>query len=151
MIKDKFYEKLIITIKSVINPDQNLSYISKLALISSLLYNSNKNWIFCGFYLATKNKILEIGPYQSIIIPCSHIKYGRGVCGESALKKVPILVDNVKDYENYISCDNETISEIVIPIIKENELLGVLDIDSKYEADFDNTDLKYLSKIVDLI
>lgn len=151
MRKDQLYQGLIITIKSVINSDQILTLSSKLMLISSILYNSNKNWIFCGFYMATKNRILEVGPYQSQTLPCTHIHYGKGVCGESALKQIPILVDNVNEYSNYISCDSETKSEIVIPFIKHGNFLGVLDIDSRVLSNFDNTDLKYLSRILEMI
>ena len=151
MNKDQSYQNLILTIESVIDSDQILSFSSKLMLISSILYNSNKNWVFCGFYMALQNKTLEIGPYQSQIIPCTHIRYGKGVCGESALKQIPILVDDVKEYSNYISCDSETKSEIVIPLIKDSNFLGVLDIDSREIADFDNNDLKYLSKVIEMI
>lgn len=151
MNKDQTYQNLIVTIKSIFDSGQILSLSSKLMLISSILYNSNKNWVFCGFYMAAQSKTLEIGPYQSQALPCTHIKYGKGVCGESALKQIPILVDNVEEYSNYISCDNETKSEIVIPLIKDSIFLGVLDIDSREIADFDNNDLKYLSKMIEMI
>jgi GAF domain-containing protein len=151
MNKYQFYSGLTATVRSVFDSGQNLSLTSKLMLISSMLYNSNKDWVFCGFYMAINNRILEIGPYQSKILPCTHISYGKGICGESAIKKIPIIVDNVKEYPNYISCDSETKSEIVIPLIKNGNFLGVLDIDSQKVADFDNNDLKYLSNIIELI
>jgi len=115
------------------------------------LYNKNSEWLFCGFYMVKKIDLLEIGPYQSSIFPCTYIKFNRGVCGESASKKQPIIIDNVNEYPNYISCDDQTKSEIVIPLLKNDVLIGVLDIDSVKESNFDSTDLKYLTEIINLI
>ena len=80
-----------------------------------------------------------------------YIKFNRGVCGESASNKEPIIIENVNEYSNYISCDDQTKSEIVIPLLKNDVLLGVLDIDSIKESSFDSIDLKYLTKIINLI
>jgi GAF domain-containing protein len=101
--------------------------------------------------LVKKLDLLEIGPYQSSIFPCTYIKFNRGVCGVSASKKQPIIIDNVNEYPNYISCDDQTKSEIVIPLLKNDVLIGVLDIDSVKESNFDSTDLKYLTEIINLI
>lgn len=151
MRKKQSYRTLVGEINAVLDSDQILSFPSRLMLVSSMLYNSNREWIFCGFYMARGGEILEIGPYQSRKLPCTHISYGKGVCGESASKKIPIIVDDVKQHSNYISCDSDTESEIVIPLIRKSALIGVLDIDSKQVGAFDNTDLKYLSKILKLI
>ncbi|MDB9854386.1 GAF domain-containing protein, partial [Candidatus Marinimicrobia bacterium] len=73
------------------------------------------------------------------------------VCGEVALKGDPIIVKDVSKYNNYISCDPDTKSEIVIPIFKNNKIISVLDIDSKVESDFDELDLKYLTRASTII
>jgi len=151
MIKEKKYKILINEIVSILNSEPELSFNAKLILISAILYNKNSEWLFCGFYMVKEIDLLEIGPYQSNIIPCTYIKFNRGVCGESASKKKPIIIDNVNEYSNYISCDNQTKSEIVIPLLKNDVLLGVLDIDSIKESSFDSIDLKYLIKIINLI
>jgi GAF domain-containing protein len=151
MIKEKKYKILINEIESILSTEPKLSFNAKLILISAVLYNKNSEWLFCGFYLVKKIDLLEIGPYQSSIFPCTYIKFNRGVCGESASKKQPIIIDNVNEYPNYISCDDQTKSEIVIPLLKNDVLIGVLDIDSVKESNFDITDLKYLTEIINLI
>lgn len=151
MIKEKKYKILINEIESILSTEPELSFNAKLILISAVLYNKNSEWLFCGFYLVKKIDLLEIGPYQSGIFPCTYIKFNRGVCGESASKKQPIIIDNVNEYPNYISCDDQTKSEIVIPLLKNDVLIGVLDIDSVKESNFDSTDLKYLTEIINLI
>ena len=151
MIKEKKYKILINEIESILSTEPKLSFNAKLILISAVLYNKNSEWLFCGFYLVKKLDLLEIGPYQSSIFPCTYIKFNRGVCGESASKKQPIIIDNVNEYPNYISCDDQTKSEIVIPLLKNDVLIGVLDIDSVKESNFDSTDLKYLTEIINLI
>ena len=151
MIKEKKYKILINEIESILSTEPELSFNAKLILISAVLYNKNSEWLFCGFYLVKKIDLLEIGPYQSSIFPCTYIKFSRGACGESASKKQPIIIDNVNEYPNYISCDDQTKSEIVIPLLKNDVLIGVLDIDSVKESNFDSTDLKYLTEIINLI
>tara|TARA_B110000003_G_scaffold197617_1_gene196323 strand:- start:740 stop:1195 length:456 start_codon:yes stop_codon:yes gene_type:complete len=151
MIKEKKYKRLMNEIVSTLDTEPKLSFNAKLILISAILYNKNSDWIFCGFYMVKKRDLLEIGPYQSSIFPCTYINFNRGVCGESASKKEAIIVDNVKEYSNYISCDDQTKSEIVIPLLKNKVLLGVLDIDSIRKSNFDKIDLKYLTEIINLI
>ena len=125
-----------------------LGNIGKMSIIASTLSNAFIDWVFCGFYLVTENQLLEIGPYQSSIVPCGHIKFSKGVCGKSATEEKTIIVDNVNDFSGYISCDDQTISEIVIPVFAKEVLIGVLDIDGHLEGQFDQTDKKYLEQIV---
>ena len=125
-----------------------LGNIGKMSIIASTLSNAFIDWVFCGFYLVTENQLLEIGPYQSSIVPCGHIKFSKGVCGKSAREEKTIIVDNVNDFSGYISCDDQTISEIVIPVFAKEVLIGVLDIDGHLEGQFDQTDKKYLEQIV---
>ena len=125
-----------------------LGNIGKMSIIASTLSNAFIDWVFCGFYLVTKNQLLEIGPYQSSIVPCGHIKFSKGVCGKSAREEKTIIVDNVNDFSGYISCDDQTTSEIVIPVFAKELLIGVLDIDGHLEGQFDQTDKKYLEQIV---
>ena len=125
-----------------------LGNTGKMSIIASTLSNAFSDWIFCGFYLVTDKELLEIGPYQSSIVPCGHIKFTKGVCGKSAREEKTIIVKNVNDFSGYISCDDQTISEIVIPVFSKNILIGVLDIDGSLEGQFDQTDKKYLEEIV---
>jgi GAF domain-containing protein len=150
MDKKKRYNKVINSAKTILN-HYTIDEIAKMSIISSILKNEFNEWIFCGFYRVVKKEVLEIGPYQGNIIPCGHISFNRGVCGASAKKRKTIIVNDVSKFPGYISCDSETISEIVVPVIKDDKLLGVLDVDGGKISQFDATDQSYLEKIVLLI
>ena len=150
MNKNK-YITIIKTLKSVFNTPSPLSSQAKMYLSASILGSNFSNWNFCGFYMATRKHILEIGPYYGSMIPCTHIKYGKGVCGTAAEKRKTIIVNNVLSFNNYISCDSETKSEIVVPVFERKKLKAVLDVDSIKKDDFGNTDRTYLEKICKLI
>ena len=119
-----------------------------MSIIASTLSNEFSEWIFCGFYRVASKDLLEIGPYQSSIVPCAHIKFSNGVCGKSAKEEKSVVVDNVNNFTGYISCDDKTVSEIVVPVLSENKLIAVLDIDGHLEGQFDQIDKKYLEQIV---
>ncbi|MDA3931565.1 MAG: GAF domain-containing protein [Tenericutes bacterium] len=105
------------------------------------------NWV--GFYLFDENE-LYLGPFQGKAA-VQTIMMGDGVCGTSANKKVTIIVKDVHAYPGHIACDDASNSEIVIPIIKNNELLGVLDIDSPVINRFDKNTAETLQKSVDFL
>ncbi|PID59648.1 MAG: hypothetical protein CR986_05110 [Ignavibacteriae bacterium] len=106
---------------------------------------SQVSWV--GFYLR-KNNYLYLGPFQGNVA-CTKIEIGKGVCGTSLLKKETIIVENVNQFPGHIACDVESKSEIVIPIIKNNYVYGVLDLDSKEIGTFDETDRIWLEKFCD--
>ena len=146
-MKKSVYKKVYKTLKSLFNSNPPISFQAKMSLSASVLACQFDNWIFCGFYVSYNQRDLEIGPYQGKILPCTNIKYGTGVCGISALEKQTIIVNNVLEYENYISCDSDTKSEIVVPIFDKKKLMAVLDIDSNRRNDFNKIDKKNLEKI----
>ena len=146
-MKKSIYKKVYKTLKSLFNSNPPLSFQAKMSLSSSVLAFQFDNWIFCGFYVSCNNRDLEIGPYQGTMLPCTNIKYGAGVCGTTALKKQTIIVNNVLECANYISCDSDTKSEIVVPIFNKKKLIAVLDIDSNKRNNFDNIDKENLEKI----
>jgi len=146
-MKKSIYKKIYKTLKSLFNSNPPLSFQAKMSLSASILFQPFENWIFCGFYVSYKKRNLEIGPYQGKILPCTNIKYGAGVCGTSVLKQQTIIVNNVLKYDNYISCDSDTKSEIVVPIYNKKILVAVLDIDSNRKNDFDKIDKENLEKI----
>ena len=125
------------------------STISLLANLTALLkqYYPDANWI--GFYLA-KEDYLYLGPFQGESA-CQLIQWGKGVCGTAALTKTTQIVENVHKLKNHIACDVNSMSEIVIPIIINEKVYGVLDIDSPVEADFDKKDQDFLEALVELI
>ena len=150
MSKNK-YLVLIKSLKSIFDNSTPLSIQGKMSISASMLGSNFPNWIFCGYYVVTRKQFLEIGPYYGSIVPCTHIEYGRGVCGTVAERRKTIIVNNVKEYDNYIACDSDTKSEIVIPVFEKDKLVAVLDIDSVKENDFEHIDRINLEKICRLI
>ncbi|MAQ72508.1 MAG: hypothetical protein CMG20_02945 [Candidatus Marinimicrobia bacterium] len=139
--KEKKYQKSIRFIKSLNQKD-------KINNILKYLYNEFEDWIFCGFYIKEGNQ-LEISNYYSDNIPCSPIEIN-GICGQSIMDNNTLIVNDVSKFKNHIICDENSMSEIAIPFIKDNKKY-VLDIDSKNLNDFDQIDEKYLKEIIERI
>ena len=104
------YKKILMKFDSIILGKLELSAQAKMSLLSALLYMEFSHWTFCGFYLIKNPDLLEIGPYHGNLIPCTHISIGRGVCGTCLKERETIIVNDVRKYDNYISCDSETLS-----------------------------------------
>ena len=96
------------------------------------------------------NDELVLGPFQGPIA-CTRIKYGRGVCGTSWQQEETIIVPNVHEFPGHIACSSASNSEIVVPLIRDNSVIAVLDIDSTDFGTFDQTDKAYLEQIVRLL
>jgi len=150
MDKIQRYDHVLKTAKAVID-GYSMDEIGKMSILSSILKSEFKEWVFCGFYRVVKENLLEIGPYQGDVLACGHIDFNHGVCGESARTQTTVIVDDVSLFPGYISCDDQTVSEIVIPVIKDEQLIAVLDIDGDQVGQFDDTDQTYLEKMVRLI
>ena len=130
-------KKLLSNIKCLI--DENVPIMSNLANISRLLMESFENTLWCGFYLTdVLGENLYLGPYQGPLA-CTLIPFGKGVCGRAAQNKVSYLVPDVHKFPGHIACSSLSNSEIVIPIIRNDLVLGVIDMDS---ALFDNYTLE---------
>ena len=150
MDKSHRYQNVLNTSYAVLQ-DYPMDMIGRMAIISSILKTEFSEWIFCGFYRVVKPNLLEIGPYQGNLIACAHITFDRGVCGAAATNKKSIIVDDVSSFPDYIACDDQTISEIVVPVIKNDKLIAILDIDGDTEGQFDNEDQSFLEELVTLI
>ncbi len=120
-----------------------------LSNLSRVIYNSFKNTTWAGFYLL-ENDTLYLGPFQGPIA-CTIIKLGKGVCGTSALLKETQLVPNVHEYEGHIACSSSTNSEIVVPIIKNNKVLGVIDLDSDKFNNYNEQDKIILEELANIL
>lgn len=123
--------------------------IAMLANISACLWQELKDINWVGFYLL-KNNELVLGPFQRKVA-CTHIPLKKGVCGTSAFNKETIIVEDVHQFPGHIACDSASNSEIVIPLIKENTLIGVLDIDSSKFNRFHHNDKILLEQIAQII
>lgn len=123
--------------------------ITILANASALLYEKIKNLNWVGFYL-NKNNCLLLGPFQGKTA-CTTIPFSKGVCGRCATLKETIVVPNVHEFPGHIACDANSLSEICVPIIINDELYGLLDIDSPFINRFSETDKDNLEIIVSII
>ncbi|MCR5741181.1 MAG: GAF domain-containing protein [Gammaproteobacteria bacterium] len=131
--------------------DSSLPLVSNLSNLATYLYDEFKGTSWFGFYLVLREKdVLYLGPYRGPLA-CTKIPFKKGVCGEAAFYKKSILVDDVTKYHNYIACSSLARSEIVVPIIKNDEVLGVIDLDSDNYSNYDEEDVILLEEIANII
>lgn len=146
MTKQTKYEELIPQIKSLIagESDQiaNLSNIS--AAITACF---GHHWT--GFYLVKENELV-LGPFQGPVA-CTRIGFGKGVCGKAWSDNNTIIVNDVTQFIGHIACSPHSKSEIVIPLVRNNDVWAVLDIDSSELNTFDHIDKLYLTRLCELI
>lgn len=144
--KAEQYESIIPQIEALIAYEQDL--VANLANIAAAL-KEQFGWFWVGFYLV-KNGELVLAPFQGPVA-CTRIKKGKGVCGTSWEQKQTLVVPDVDQFPGHIACSSLSKSEIVVPVIRNGDVLGVLDVDSELYDQFDDTDSAYLEKIVALI
>lgn len=112
--------------------------IANLANASALLYETLPDLNWAGFYLMEGGKLI-LGPFQGKVA-CVEIEVGKGVCGTAVSENATQLVPNVHEFSGHIACDSASNSEIVVPLRKNGEVIGVLDIDSPLFSRFDEND-----------
>jgi L-methionine (R)-S-oxide reductase len=145
--REENYELVVKQLKALIEGETNL--IANLANAAALLnqFLDNINWV--GFYITDGNELV-LGPFQGLPA-CVRIPFGKGVCGTAAKNKKTELVPDVHLFPGHIACDAASQSEIVVPMIKNGNVIGVLDIDSPIKNRFDEIDQKYLEKFVETL
>jgi len=144
--KEEQYESLLPQIKALLDGEPDL--IANLANITGAL-KEQFNWLWVGFYLV-KDDELVLGPFQGPVA-CTRIKRSKGVCGTSWAKAETLIVPDVEKFPGHIACSSLSRSEIVVPIIRNNKVVGVLDVDSIEPDQYDNVDRNYLERIIELI
>ncbi|MEM5015982.1 GAF domain-containing protein [Metabacillus indicus] len=145
--QEENYEMLIKQLKALLDGEKDA--IANLANASALLnqFLTEINWV--GFYLY-KDSELVLGPFQGLPA-CVRIPVGRGVCGTAAQNRKTERVADVHAFPGHIACDAASQSEIVVPMVKDGELIGVLDIDSPIKDRFSELDQKYLEKFTETL
>ena len=139
-------ETLLRQIESII--DKDLPLVSNLSNVSALLYKmDNINW--AGFYLSN-GEFLYLGPFQGNVA-CTVIPFEKGVCGKAFSLKQTLIVEDVNKFEGHIACSSLSKSEMVVPIILNNECVAVIDLDSPIYSRFDLNDRNMLEKVAALI
>jgi L-methionine (R)-S-oxide reductase len=141
------YETVIKQLDALLTGEANV--VANLSNASALLnqFLDRVNWV--GFYVTEGNQLV-LGPFQGMPA-CVRIPFGRGVCGVAAETKTTQLVADVHQFPGHIACDSASNSEIVVPIVKEETVIGVLDIDSPEKNRFDEVDQRYLEKFVETL
>ncbi|NWK85493.1 GAF domain-containing protein [Staphylococcus sp. GSSP0090] len=143
-VKETNYNLLQKQVISLIEDESNL--IAILSNVSALLNDSidQINWV--GFYLIENDELI-LGPFQGHPA-CVHIAIGKGVCGTAVSEKQTQLVDDVNAFPGHIACDANSKSEIVVPLRKNGQIIGVLDIDAPITSRFSNIDKNGLEQVV---
>ena len=145
--KPALYAEIAGQVQALTEGERDL--IANLANTAALLYHSMPDLNWAGFYLL-KDGELVVGPFQGKPA-CVRIALGKGVCGTAAARRAPVIVANVHEFDGHIACDTASNSEIVVPIVRGNELLGVLDVDSPKFSRFDTQDQAGLEKVVAML
>jgi len=161
--KTEQYQSLIPQIKGLL--DGETDQVANLANVSAAL-KEQFGWLWVGFYIVKSfdtsilrqaqdkqfsiQDELVVGPFQGPVA-CTRIKKGKGVCGTSWAEAKTIIVPDVEKFPGHIACSSLSRSEIVVPVIRNNKVVAVLDVDSEYPDQFDLIDQRYLEEIVNLI
>lgn len=144
--KAEQYETLLPQIKALIEGEPDL--IANLANITGAL-KEQFGWFWVGFYIVRQEELV-LGPFQGPVA-CTRIRKGKGVCGSSWENAITIIVPDVEKFPGHIACSSLSKSEIVIPVIRNNTVVAILDVDSATLNTFDSTDQFYLERMVDMI
>lgn len=141
--KEEQYAELLPQIEALISIETDLT--ANLANIAAALKEQFK-WWWVGFYLVKDNELV-LGPFQGPVA-CTRIAKGKGVCGASWQGAQTIIVDDVEQFPGHIACSSLSRSEIVVPVIKNEEVVAVLDVDSEHLAHYDEVDRRWLEELV---
>lgn len=144
--KQEQYQSLLPQIKGLLDGETDL--VANLANTVAAL-KEQFVWLWTDFYIV-KNNELVLGPFQGPVA-CTRIRKGKGVCGSSWAETKTLIVPDVEKFPGHIACSSLSKSEIVVPVIRNGEVIAVLDVDSDQLDQFDATDQYYLEQIVDLI
>lgn len=145
--KTEKYNTLLPQLKSLLSHEADL--IANLANTSAVL-RETFGWFWVGFYLV-KGDELVLGPFRGTLA-CTRIRLGKGVCGSAWAQKKSLLVPDVEQFPGHIACSSLSVSEIVVPLFNaSNKVIAVLDVDSDRYDVLDETDLKFLEKIAEIV
>jgi GAF domain-containing protein len=144
--KEEQYSALFPQIEGLLRGEDDS--IANMANVAAAL-KEQFGWLWVGFYIV-KGEELVLGPFQGPVA-CTRIRKGRGVCGAAWREEKSLIVPDVALFPGHIACSSSSRSEIVIPLWKSGSVTGVLDVDSAEPDAFDETDLKYLQQILELL
>ncbi|MBV1758564.1 MAG: GAF domain-containing protein [Dethiosulfatibacter sp.] len=145
--KSELYEFLDRSIAAILKDESD--WLANLCNTTALIWDVMKDINWVGFYLIKEGQLV-LGPFQGKLA-CTRINLGEGVCGTSAERRESIVVEDVHAFSGHIACDSASNSELVVPIVLDDRILGVLDIDSPQYKRFDIEDKEGFERIVETI
>lgn len=145
--KNKQYKLINAQVQALISDESDM--IANMANIAAVLFNNLEQINWAGFYLFKQDELV-LGPFQGQPA-CVRIPMGGGVCGTSAATRQTVIVKDVHEFAGHIACDVASNSEIVIPIVFDQHLVGVLDVDSPVAARFDDDDRQGIESLVNIL
>ena len=144
MDKNETYQLLLEQVKAIVKDETDP--VANMANVAALIQEAFRFW-WTGFYRVIGEQLV-LGPFQGPVA-CTRIGFGKGVCGTAWEEKRTIVVEDVEQFPGHIACSSESKSEIVVPLYKGEEVIGVLDIDSEHLTTFDATDQLWLEQIAE--
>lgn len=146
--KEGRYERIYNQLQELVKKSNSTT--ARMATVAAVLHHKMDTFFWTGFYLI-ENGEMTVNVYQGPVA-CQILEKNKGVCWAAFNKKETIVVEDVHQFPGHIACDSRSNSEIVVPFKNpEGEIIGVLDVDSKEKAAFDETDARWLEKILDLV
>jgi L-methionine (R)-S-oxide reductase len=142
------YERIYTQLKDLIE-GKSPNLVAAMATMCAVLHHKMGHHFWTGFYFVVSDSELHVGPYQGSV--ACQVLQGRGVCLHCAQTKQAVIVPNVEEFPGHVACDARSQSEIALPVMKGDQVIAVLDIDSDKLAQFDADDIAPLSKILDLL
>ena len=146
MDKNETYKLLLAQVKAMVKDETDP--VANMANVAALIQEAFHFW-WTGFYRVIGEQLV-LGPFQGPVA-CTRIGFGKGVCGTAWKEKKTIVVEDVEQFPGHIACSSESKSEIVVPLMKNGEVIGVLDIDSDRLATFDAIDKEWLEQIAEAV
>jgi L-methionine (R)-S-oxide reductase len=146
--KSARYKRIFSQLQALLTKTDNP--LARMSTINAVLHHKMENFFWTGFYMIVDGELI-VGPYQGPLA-CQVLEKNKGVCWACINSGIPVIVKNVNEFPGHIACDSRSVSEICIPVKNKNEkIIGVLDVDSRKEGNFDETDAEHLQRIVELI
>lgn len=142
------YPLLLKQLQALLAGESNM--VTNLSQFASFVYHHLETLNWAGFYLNHRDQHLQLGPYQGSVA-CTKIPFGKGVCGTAGSAMRSLVVDDVNQYEGHIACDSRSQSELVCPLIVNQQLVGVFDLDSPITARFSETDKIGIESLVQVL
>lgn len=144
--KESQYQSIIPQIEALLYGETD--FVANMANVAAAL-KEQFGWFWVGFYLVKQDELV-LGPFQGPVA-CTRIKKGKGVCGTSWAQAKTIIVPDVEEFPGHIACASASKSEIVLPLVVNDVVIGVLDVDSEMLNKFDKTDQVYLEQVISVL